>query len=960
METRRKRQYLVRYGSLLLPFLLSVLAIVVLLQGLSGTAKAEPVVLISELRSQGKNSPLSYQTGVTTCEQTKNLVLDLNPDFEQGIGCQNHWCCCGTCICREFQPGHNSDTCARIFAGDIRDERCMLFTPGSEIISVKPGRYYDYSTWIKSDLLQGDTYLRITFWGPDWEYKGEARTTPVTGTRDWVKVTGSAQTPPGAEYARIEATVPKSSVGSVWFDDIFIGLATCLDISKSDDPDEVRRGQMLTYTIVYSNVGREKATDVWVIETYDDYVVFDHAIPDPWSDTKNIWRFAELLPEDSGPITVVVEVEEETGERGYLFNSVQILSDEIVQPISTIISTAIIPPPDGCDIVLIISSVEKPGVPEYQTDYVLELKSAGTCDGQANLVATSSQGWDVIITPLPPYTLPSRGSEKVTVSPVVPRCELGGIVDVTTITVTLNCDLPCDKTVTETTAVTTTVKRVFGVDIEPDRFETASPGDIVSFTHTVSNTGNYTDTFNFDAYSKHDWPTSDLPPVTLGPCGSTNQSADITLNVTVPCTASSGIPDTIIVTATSQSDPDAWDSVKDQISVDSGCRLVLSDPDPPQSLGLPGDVVTYIMTAWNAGTIDGVVSIAATSSPNWEIITPPTFTLPADNSTPTFVSLVVPPCTSYLSRNITSITATLSCSSGSDVTTGSVTTTVDIGAVARIEPNNTKFVTSAGTVVFVHTLTNIGNKDDTFSFEISSARGWEVDGPQMRTLGKCDPERAPLSVSIPLTVTIPTQTSHFSDTITIIAVPETQPSRSDAAFDWIRDGRVFLPLVMKNYCPPPYLRNGDFETCDPTGWEKDGKVAVVGSGECFQSCAVRLGIPGKLENSDISAGRATISQRVYIPAASASMLEFDYCLYSYDCEDYDLLEVAINELDNVVWSKGFSCPTDCSKRRSYGPEHEALPLSGYDADEVIALFFSLEYDGSCNSWAYIDNVQITQ
>jgi hypothetical protein len=117
--------------------------------------------------------------------------------------------------------------------------------------------------------------------------------------------------------------------------------------------------------------------------------------------------------------------------------------------------------------------------------------------------------------------------------------------------------------VTETTAVTTTVERAFGVDIGPSRSISVSRGEIVSLTHTVSNTGNHTDIFSLTAHSEQGWSLSPPSAVTLGPCGST----DVSLTVTVPHTALPGMSDTIFVTATSQGDPSTQDSVADTLSV---------------------------------------------------------------------------------------------------------------------------------------------------------------------------------------------------------------------------------------------------------------------------------------------------------------------------------------------------------------------------------------------------------
>jgi len=436
----------------------------VLFGGLARETEAGSSISLA-VTSQVGNRPnwLDYQTGVPVCEQTENLVP--NPGFEQGSGAPwqpSHWYPAGTCLFAYDDPGPDSPVSAEICASASRDEDCRLVTAPIAEIPVEPGRFYDYAAWVRTDLIQGDAYLRIVFWRcpagpPDCEYVGEGHTTSVTDTQGtWVQVTGSVQAPATAEYARVEAVLSHSSVGCARFDDIFLGLATCLEISKYGDPDPVAPGQALTYTIVYSNTGREKATDVHIIETYDEYVDFEQAQPPPLTGTTNVWGIPELPPGTGGTITVVVRVEDDEEGCVALVNCVQIRSAETVKPVYACSSTII---SHGCRIVLYLPEAEKSGVTGHPTDYDVILVNAGSCDGQADLVATSSSGWPIIITPPPPYIMPSGGLQDVTVSLVVPQDVLDGTVDLVFITATLVCGPPCNQTVTATAIVTTTVKR---------------------------------------------------------------------------------------------------------------------------------------------------------------------------------------------------------------------------------------------------------------------------------------------------------------------------------------------------------------------------------------------------------------------------------------------------------------------------------------------------------------------
>jgi uncharacterized repeat protein (TIGR01451 family) len=445
---------------LLLPLGVSSVLLVVLLCSLAQAIRPEARVSVAApARATNHPSSLDYQTGVSVCHQTQNLVP--NPGFEQGDGMPDHWYEGGPCAFS--YPRFDGDVAAQIVGVSPRDTDCRLFTSIEEI-SVDGGRFYDYSARAKADLLIGEAYLRITFWRwqedpPGWEYLGDAYTNPVTDTPGaWALLTGSAQAPATAEYARVEVALPSSSVGSVWFDDIFLGLATCLEISKRDDPDPVEPGQLLTYTIIYSNTGREKATNVQIIETYDPCVDLEWVQPPPLVGTTNTWEIPELPPGASGTITVVVRVVDDAEECAQVFNCVQIRSDETVDLIYTCISTFVVP--DRCAIDLYLPDAGKPGVPGQPADYDLVLCNVGRCDGWAYLTATSSLDGDVVSVPSPPYSLPLDSCVQATVSISVPHDALSGTVDVTVITATLVCLSSCTETVTTTATLTTTVTSV--------------------------------------------------------------------------------------------------------------------------------------------------------------------------------------------------------------------------------------------------------------------------------------------------------------------------------------------------------------------------------------------------------------------------------------------------------------------------------------------------------------------
>ncbi|MEJ2733982.1 MAG: hypothetical protein P8189_10525, partial [Anaerolineae bacterium] len=113
------------------------------------------------VRALNRSALLDYQPGVPICEQAYNSVW--NPGFEYGIGPLNGWVETGKCIFLWEDSGHNGNSSARILTTDGLKKDCKLMTIIEEI-PVIPGRHYDYSAWVRTDLQAGDANLTITFW----------------------------------------------------------------------------------------------------------------------------------------------------------------------------------------------------------------------------------------------------------------------------------------------------------------------------------------------------------------------------------------------------------------------------------------------------------------------------------------------------------------------------------------------------------------------------------------------------------------------------------------------------------------------------------------------------------------------------------------------------------------------------------------------------------------------------
>jgi hypothetical protein len=155
-----------------------------------------------------------------------------------------------------------------------------------------------------------------------------------------------------------------------------------------------------------------------------------------------------------------------------------------------------------------------------------------------------------------------------------------------------------------------------GVELSPGYLQTATPGQIVTYTHTLTNTGTTTDTFTLDASSSQGWAVA-----LVGSSGimslplelDAGLTATFFVSLTVAPDAISGTLDMAVITATSQTSPTVWISAVDTTTVENATwtvylPLVLKRwppiPDAPvlNPISNADDDGNYTVT-WNAADL---------------------------------------------------------------------------------------------------------------------------------------------------------------------------------------------------------------------------------------------------------------------------------------------------------------------------------------------------------------------
>lgn len=386
--------------------------------------------------------------------------------------------------------------------------------------------------------------------------------------------------------------------------------------------------------------------------------------------------------------------------------------------------------------------------------FVHTLTNIGNMAGTFTVNATGPAGWT--ITPDSPACLSNltpSSTCQITVQAQVPAGTLSGYYNVT-------ISASADNTASVTDRVY--VPPAPGLVLAPNHNGNADPGEVFTYTHTLTNTGNITDSFEISLSLDSGWGAQASPAiVTNVPPGETRQ-VDIQVNTPVGLVA--GSTGTITVTARSMVIPFPTAQVVDVTTINAKPGATL-DPEtqllsanPTQTLS---DTVTFMHTLRNSGSMPLSYTLLVDTPPaGWVATLLPTEVGPLDPGDETTVQLQVsvPPGT----PNGTEITSTLRVQQfggpATDLAVAYDRTLVGPQYGAMLTPQiNQRDGLPGETMVYTHTLRNTGIADDTFVVRAIAPNGWEtfVSPPSISL---------PRNATTTITVTINIPTSAISTT----------------------------------------------------------------------------------------------------------------------------------------------------------------------------------------------------
>jgi uncharacterized membrane protein len=647
------------------------------------------------------------------------------------------------------------------------DERlqrpAFVFEPITQTVTIDPGAVHTFTHHITNTGDSIDSYAlamnnQVTPAGDTgWDYALSPENIINLAQGDTVTVTLviTGGHPGYFDTTIITATSASGPVHSV-VDTTHISQTAGVDIDPSRSGSGLP-GTQVVYTHTLTNTG--DGPDIFSL-----IPITLTAVPPNWIVTVMPTQTDYVRPGETTPFTTTVSIPADAWSGAQHWVEIEAIAASNTAVTDTLAVTTTV---DAVYGLALVPDNEATVPDDTNVVYTHTLSNLGNITDTITLTTTSSPDWNLDFMPQT-VNLPPFATTTVWVTVTVPA-GTGGLTHLATITATSSTGI------TATAVNTTTVAELPGVLIEPDYDRSVDAGTTVTYAHTVTNTGNVTDTFTLMAGSSLGW----LDSFTAGPLNlAPGASAAVYVTVTVPAGATPGMADTTMITATSVLNTAVANSAIDITRVRQEHGLAFS-PDHTGST-YEGSQISYTHTLTNTGNGVDTFAITTSSSQGWAVTAAPlSLSLNPGEAQPVVVTLTVPTGTGG-SVDVMEVTATSVISNAFSAT--AVNTTMSVISATRgvlLEPNNNSTGLPGDTIIYTHRLTNTGTVTDSYSLAAVSDQVWTaaVDPPNVALA-------AGASAPVTVTVTIPGGAANGQiDTTTVTAVSDTDPTVSDQAQD---------------------------------------------------------------------------------------------------------------------------------------------------------------------------------
>jgi len=390
----------------------------------------------------------------------------------------------------------------------------------------------------------------------------------------------------------------------------------------------------------------------------------------------------------------------------------------------------------------------------------------------------SSDGWTISVSPSGPFTLAPNAEQLLTVSVTIPAyttartTTYSDTLVVSTLEVEATTPSVPDSENSATASQNTTVQLAPNLSLTKDESVTAAPGQVLRITHTITNTGNGAERFNFSSTVPSGWSArvldSNDQPITSINLARGAQST-LTFEVTVAPGLAAGSTHNASLTATAASDSNVKATVDDTITIVAAAVPSL-DAGQTKSTD-PGVAVSFTHTLSNVGNAAAGFNVTVDVPTGWSaaVVTPSPIPSLNAGSNASFTVTVTPPSDALASSAQIRINVT---ADDSNAATTSLIDTVVIEQRAELNftPDYTTSIDPGEVITYTHTLTNSGNFTDTISLSASASQPWVLE------LGTSQVVLAPkASTTITASLTVPTGIPAGTVNTTLITATSSLP-----------------------------------------------------------------------------------------------------------------------------------------------------------------------------------------
>jgi len=561
------------------------------------------------------------------------------------------------------------------------------------------------------DNFYVDVVMRASGAGGVPHIAPDNHTITISGTIDIMESTYRSYTPPN----------PKITVQVLGR-----GVAVAISPSENSGPP----GTTLSYNITIANTG--DFVDNYTLTASDN---------ENWGLSLSKSWLENVRPGENRAATLSVTIPENALGSTRDNITISAIGTDVENSASCIAHAAVVR-----GVKLSISPTYQENLPGGTLSYVVMVLNTGNVEDTYALENTDNEGWTLTLENAS-LTIPPLESRITTLGVMIPENAIPCTED--NISVTATSTENAEVSAENNCIAHVKVLRGVSVSISPSD-NSGVPGATLSYTVTVTNTGNAIDSYDL-ATSDNAVPSWNptVFPTSLTIAAGASDTA--TLNVTLPENAAAYTEDNITATATSTENA--------EVSAEDSCiahvlavRRVTVSISPTLRENLPGGELKYNITVTNTGDIVDNYVLTLSDNENWELTISPTWLELAPSASDNAVlSVIIPENAAICTRDNITVTATSMENSEVSAEDSCIGHVSKRGVKVSISPSYQENH-PGGMLTYSVLVINTGALEDNYTLTTTDNLGWgPIISPTSLAVPAGENRLTTLEVTVPLT-----------------------------------------------------------------------------------------------------------------------------------------------------------------------------------------------------------------